>query len=51
MRRLLALAAIVGAAAAWGQPAASQDTCLDCHSLLEGALAQPAQAFANDIHR
>jgi predicted CXXCH cytochrome family protein len=41
----------VGAAAAWGQPAASQDTCLDCHSLLEGALAQPAQAFANDIHR
>jgi predicted CXXCH cytochrome family protein len=51
MKRLLAVAAIVGAATAWGQPAASQDTCLDCHSLLEGALAQPAQAFANDIHR
>lgn len=51
MTKLLAVALIVSAAAAWGQPVASKDTCLDCHSLLEGPLAQPAQAFANDIHR
>jgi predicted CXXCH cytochrome family protein len=51
VKKLLVVAVIAGAGAAWGQPAASKDTCLDCHSLLEDSLAQPAQAFANDIHR
>ena len=50
MTRLLAVAVMVGAVAAWGQPAASTDTCRDCHALLEGPLAQPAEAFADDIH-
>jgi predicted CXXCH cytochrome family protein len=51
MKTLLAVALIAGAAVAWAQPVASQDTCLDCHSLLDGALAQPTQVFADDIHR
>ena len=51
MKRLLVVALAWTAAAAWGQPVASQDTCLDCHALLEGSLAQPAQVFADDIHR
>ena len=50
MTRLLAAALIMSAAAAWGQPAAPTNTCLDCHSLLEGPLAHPAQVFADDIH-
>jgi len=26
------------------------DTCLECHSVLEGHLQAPAKAFANDVH-
>jgi predicted CXXCH cytochrome family protein len=51
MKRLLVVALAWTAVAAWGQPVASQDTCLDCHALLEGPLALPAQVFADDIHR
>jgi predicted CXXCH cytochrome family protein len=50
MTRLLAAAVIMSAAAAWGQPVAPTNTCLDCHSRLEGPLAHPAQVFADDIH-
>src|SRR5690349_22767203 len=31
-------------------PLAADDTCLACHSVLEGNLQAPARAFANDIH-
>jgi hypothetical protein len=31
-------------------PLAAADTCVDCHSVLEGKLQAPAKAFANDIH-
>ncbi|MEX2303919.1 MAG: cytochrome c3 family protein [Bryobacterales bacterium] len=52
MKPLLAWAlALICTALAWGQPAASQDTCLECHALLEGSLARPAEAFVDDIHR
>jgi len=29
---------------------AAADSCLECHSVLEGKLQAPAKAFANDIH-
>lgn len=29
---------------------AAADSCIDCHSVLEGNLQAPAKAFANDIH-
>ena len=31
-------------------PLAGADSCMDCHSVLEGKLQAPAKAFANDIH-
>lgn len=31
-------------------PLAATDSCLECHSVLEGRLQAPAKAFANDIH-
>jgi Cytochrome c3 len=31
-------------------PLAADDTCVACHSVLEGNLQAPAKAFANDIH-
>lgn len=49
MKRLI-LVALVCSVAAWAQPAASQDTCLECHSLLDGTLAHPTEVFADDIH-
>ena len=30
---------------------AQQNSCVACHSTLEGALGEPARAFENDIHR
>jgi len=32
-------------------PLAAKDSCLDCHSALEGKLRAPALAFSNDVHR
>lgn len=49
MKRLLAVT-LLWTAAAWAQPAAQPDTCLECHSLLEGPLARPTAVFADDIH-
>lgn len=31
-------------------PLAAADSCLECHSVLEGKLQAPAKLFANDIH-
>lgn len=31
-------------------PLAAADSCVECHSVLEGKLQAPAKAFANDIH-
>ena len=31
-------------------PVAATDSCIECHSVLEGNLQAPAKAFANDIH-
>ncbi|MBI3473453.1 MAG: cytochrome c3 family protein [Candidatus Solibacter usitatus] len=44
MRKLLLLA--LAGAAAW-----AADSCVDCHSKLEGAQQAPATAFTADIHR
>ena len=41
----MVLAAVLAA-----QSPPASNTCLDCHSLLEGELQQPAQLFENDIH-
>src|SRR5262249_34960589 len=30
--------------------AAAKDSCLECHSILEGNLQAPAKAFGSDIH-
>ena len=31
-------------------PLTGADSCMECHSILEGKLQAPAKAFANDIH-
>ena len=31
-------------------PAYSKDSCLECHSVLDGQLQAPAKAFAADVH-
>jgi hypothetical protein len=31
-------------------PIAAADSCMECHSVLEGKLQAPAKSFANDIH-
>ncbi|MBI3680702.1 MAG: cytochrome c3 family protein [Acidobacteria bacterium] len=36
--------------AALGIGLAAKDTCLDCHSVLDGKLQAPAAAFAGDVH-
>jgi len=33
-----------------GIPLAAADSCIDCHSVLEGSLQAPAKSFANDVH-
>ena len=48
--RIAALLLLCGAGL-WAQNASSaQNSCLDCHSSLEGNLAQPATLYANDVH-
>lgn len=32
-------------------PLLAQDTCVECHTALEGKLQAPAAAFSNDIHK
>ena len=48
MRRLAGLFALSLFATSPASPA--KDSCLECHSILEGALQTPAKAFADDIH-
>ena len=49
MKALAFMAAITLGAAAWGQePAASRDSCVECHALLDENLGQPAQMFQDD---
>src|SRR5204863_312335 len=33
-----------------GLAMAAKDSCLECHSILEGALQAPAKAYSADIH-
>ena len=47
MTNLLVFLALLAPA---GLHAAGKDSCIDCHSMLDGAQAAPAKAFPNDIH-
>lgn len=53
--RNLAFAVVLAAALSAGLPFAAsaqqKDSCVECHSVLEDNLGQPAQLFADDIHR
>ncbi|NOZ57195.1 MAG: hypothetical protein GXO73_10470 [Calditrichaeota bacterium] len=44
----LPLVATVGAQE--DAPSQASSTCVQCHAALDGALAQPAKAFADDVH-
>jgi hypothetical protein len=32
-------------------PVAAKDSCVECHSVMEGSLQRPAQLFNNDVHK
>jgi len=35
----------------WPAAAPAKDSCVECHSVMDGKLQAPATAFANDVHR
>ncbi len=47
--RIVAIALLFGAAALFGQNAA-KNTCVDCHSVMEGDTQRPALLIKNDVH-